>query len=419
MTATSPPVLLRQDAEIIGLVGIAHACSHFFQLVLPPLFPWLMKDFDLSYTEAGFLITVFFIVSGVGQGVAGFVVDRLGARPVLLFGVALLTVSGVMLGFASSYAGLVAAAAVAGLGNCIFHPADFTLLNRRVSAQRLGHAFSVHGLAGALGWALAPVFMAGIASVAHWQVAAFSAAAVGLVVFLLLIARRDVLDEEAVESIVAARPVANEPVDNSQFGFLRSGAVWMCFVFFFCITAAFGVLQSYAPAILGDVYGLPLAIATAALTGYLLGNAGGTVLGGFIAARTEDNDRVIGFALGSAAVFALVLAWGGLPAWSVIPLMACMGFGAGVAGPSRDLLVRSAATARFGKSAYGRIYGFVYAGLDVGLAATPLIFGPLLDHGRFSAALIGVAILQCAALASAARVGQGVRTDRVASGAST
>jgi MFS family permease len=419
MAAVEQAVSLRQDVEVIGLVGVAHACSHFSQLVMPPLFPWFMKDFGLSFTQAGFLVTVFFVVSGVGQAVAGFVVDRVGARPVLLFGVGTVAVSAIVLGLASGYAGLVAAAAVAGAGNSIFHPADFTLLNRRVSPSRLGHAFSVHGLAGNLGWALAPVSMAGIASIADWHVAALCAAAVGLVVFLVLLARRDVLDDSAVESVVAARLATSEPVAGSQLGFLRSGAVWMCFVFFFCITAAFGVLQSYAPAILGDVYGLQLALATAALTAYLLGSAAGTLLGGFVAARTEENDRVIGLALGVSAVIALILAWGVLPGWSVIALMTCMGFGAGVAGPSRDLLVRRAATARFGKSSYGRIYGFVYSGLDVGLAATPLVFGPLLDHGRFSAALVGVAVLQCAALASAARVGRRVRIERVATGAST
>jgi FSR family fosmidomycin resistance protein-like MFS transporter len=387
------PAQLHRDVEVIGLVGIAHASSHFFQLVLPPLFPWLMKDFSLSFTQAGFLVSVFFAVSGIGQALAGFVVDRVGARPVLFFGVATSAVSGLVLGFASGYAGLIAAAALAGLGNSIFHPADFTLLNRRVSAPRLGHAFAVHGLSGNLGWALAPVSMAGIASVANWHVAAWCASAGGLVIFLVLLARRDVLHDRALEKVTAARP-ALEGAPASQLGFLRSGAVWMCFVFFFCITAAFGILQSYAPAILGDVYGLPLAVATASLTAYLLGSAGGTVLGGFLAARTEDSDRVIAGALGASAVIALILAWGALPAWSVMPLMAGMGFGAGVAGPSRDLLVRKAATSRFGRGSFGRIYGFVYSGLDIGLAATPLVFGPLLDHGRFAAALVGVAVLQ-------------------------
>lgn len=420
MTPAPQDVPLRRDAEVIGLVGVAHASSHFFHLVLPSLFPWFMKDFGLSFTQVGFLVSVFFVISGIGQAVAGFVVDRIGARPVLLFGVKALAVSGLVLGLAHDYAGLVASAAIAGIGNSIFHPADFTLLNRRVSAGRLPHAFSVHGVAGNLGWALAPVFVAGIAALSDWHVAAFGAAAVAGTVLLLLVVRRGVLDDQAIEGVVVRRSGAREPATESPLGFLRSGSVWMCFLFFFFATGAFGLLQSYAPAILGNVYGLPLALATASLTGYLLGSAGGTLIGGFIATRTDNDARVIGVALGGSTVVALALAAGFAPAWSVLGLMALMGLGVGMAGPSRDLLVRKAATSRFGKSSYGRIYGFVYSGLDIGLAATPLVFGPMLDNGHFSAALIGVAVFQLAAMLSAARVGQGVRMARLASsGAST
>lgn len=407
-SAVTQGVPLRRDAEVIGLVGIAHASSHFFHLVLPSLFPWLMRDFGLSYTHVGFLVTVFFVISGVGQAVAGFVVDRIGARPVLLFGVGTLALAGVLLGFAGSYGGLIAAAAVAGVGNSIFHPSDFTVLNRCVSGPRLGHAFSVHGLSGNLGWALAPVSMAGIASLADWHTAAFAAGAVECVVLALLVLRREQLDDRAVERSVATLAVVDGQV-TSQFVFLRSGAVWMCFVFFFCATGAFGVLQSYATSILGQVYAMPIALATTALTAYLLGSAGGILVGGFVASKARDSDRVIAMALGFSAAMALLLATGAPPAWSVLALMAAMGFGAGVAGPSRDLLVRRAATGRFGKVSYGRIYGFVYSGLDIGLAAIPLVFGPMLDRGHFSAALVGVAMLQCAALFSATRVGNGVR----------
>ncbi|MFO0208610.1 MAG: MFS transporter [Betaproteobacteria bacterium] len=154
----------RRDAEVITLVGLAHGTSHFFHLLLPPLFPWLMPQFGLSYTQAGLLMTVFFIVSGIGQALAGFIVDRAGARPVLFFGVGTLACSALVLGLAQDYAMLLTAAAIAGLGNSIFHPADFTLLKRTVSAPRLGHAFSVHGLTGNLGWAAARGCMAGIAA---------------------------------------------------------------------------------------------------------------------------------------------------------------------------------------------------------------------------------------------------------------
>ncbi len=419
MSSTPDTVPLRRDAEVIGLVGIAHAGSHFFHLVLPSLFPWLMKDFDLSYTQVGFLVTVFFVISGIGQAVAGFVVDRVGARPVLLFGVGTLALSGLILGLSNGYAGLIVAATIAGLGNCIFHPADFTLLNRRVSAPRLGHAFSMHGLSGNLGWAAAPVSMAAIATVADWHVAAFAAAAAGATIFVLLLVRRDILDDRAAEHVVASRAGTANVGAGSQLGFLRSGAVWMCFLFFFCSTGAFGVLQSYSTGILGNVYGLPVAMATAALTSYLLGSAAGTVVGGFVATKTENSDRVIGLALGASAAVAALLATGLPPGWSVLLLMGAMGFGVGLANPSRDLLVRKAATSRFGRSSYGRIYGFVYSGLDIGLAATPLVFGPMLDRGQFAAALAGVAVLQCAALLSAARVGQGVRAQQTVQGLSS
>ena len=408
MTTTAAPAPVRADVEVIGLVGLAHGTSHFFHLMLPPLFPWLMKDFSLSYTEAGMLMTVFFVVSGVGQALAGFVVDRTGARPVLFAGIALLALSGIVLGVATTYPMLMLSAAVAGLGNSIFHPADFTVLNRRVAQPRLGHAFSVHGLSGNIGWAAAPVFMAGIAATAGWHAAGFAAAGVGAFVLAVLWWRRDVLDDAAAD-VVAPAHEANKPVPAHQLAFLASPAVWLCFAFFFLTTSAFGILQNYAPAILGNVYGVSLVLATAGLTSYLAGSAVGTIVGGFLATRSEHNERVIALALGLAAAMALLLASGWVSSSLLLPMMVVMGFGVGTAGPNRDLLVRRAATSQFGKASFGRVYGFVYSGLDTGLALSPLIFGPLLDAGRFNAALTAVAVLQAASLLTALRVGTRAR----------
>ena len=162
----------RQDTAVIALVSVAHGTSHFFQLMLPPLFPWLMREFSLSYTQVGLLTTVFFVISG-------FVVDRLGAFRVLIFGIAALVAAALVLSVSTSYAMLLATAALAGTGNSIFHPADFTILNHRVSQPRLGHAFSMHGLGGNLGWAAAPVTMGGLAGWLGWHAAGVAAAAVG------------------------------------------------------------------------------------------------------------------------------------------------------------------------------------------------------------------------------------------------
>ena len=396
----------RRDAEIIGLVGLAHGTSHFYHLMLPPLFPWLMKEFALSYTQVGLLTTTFFLVSGVGQAVAGFVVDRHGAVRVLFFGIGALAVSAVALGASDSYPMLMLVAAMAGAGNSVFHPADFTLLNQRVAHSQLGHAFSVHGLSGNLGWASGPVFMAGIASAAGWHVAGFAAAAVGATVLAVLYVRREALFQATGDPVVAASDRGDGITPAAPFGFLSSGAVWLCFAFFFLTTAAFGILQNYAPAILSHVYGVSLVFASSGLTAYLLGSGAGIIAGGFLA---PHGDRVVAASLGFAALMAMVLASGSAPSPALWPLMAALGFGVGTAGPARDLLVRRAATSRFGKTSFGRVYGFVYSGLDTGLAVSPVLFGPLLDAGRFGDALIAVAGLQIAALFTALRVGSRAR----------
>jgi len=174
--ATPAAASLRTDATVISLVGFAHGTSHFFHLILAPLFPWLRAAFGLTYAELGLLMSVFFVVLLVGQAAAGFVVDRIGAAAVLMAGVGLLALSALGLSASVNYPMLMLFAGVAGLGNSVFHPADFTILNRRVSAARLGHAFGMHGILGTLGWALAPVFLAGIATLASWRIALIAAA---------------------------------------------------------------------------------------------------------------------------------------------------------------------------------------------------------------------------------------------------
>ncbi|MBL8365814.1 MAG: MFS transporter, partial [Comamonas sp.] len=188
---TNAPTPLRKDARTIGLIGLAHGTSHFFHMLLPPLFPWLIQEFHLSYSELGLLVSVFFVISGVGQALAGFVVDRVGARPVLFLALCCFTLAALAAGFAQGYTGLMLAAALAGLGNAPFHPVDFTILNKRVSPQRLGHGFSVHGISGNLGWAAAPVFLAGIATATgSWRTAALAAAVLAGSVLALLLWQR-------------------------------------------------------------------------------------------------------------------------------------------------------------------------------------------------------------------------------------
>lgn len=403
MSAAAPATSLREDATVISLVGFAHGTSHFFHFLIPPLFPWLMAEFGLNFTQVGVTMSVFFVVSSAGQATAGFLVDRIGGFKVLLGGVALLTLSAVVLASAGSFAIVVAAAAIAGLGNSVFHPADFALLNRRVSVERLGPAFSVHGLSGSLGWAAAPALLVGVAGVSGWRAAALTAAGVGLAALAVLLLNHRTLRESAAEA--AQR---REPAKGSVFAFLRSPLVWMCFVFFFFTVMAFGILQNFATPAFQKSYGVSLALATTALTAYLLGSATGTGVGGFFVKRAHE-ERLVGASLALVAIGALLLASGATPTWALAPVMAVMGFAAGFSGPSRDMLIRRAATSTYGAGALGRISGFVYSGIDAGLACAPLLLGPLMDAGRYGQTLAAVAVLQGLAIATALTVGSRAR----------
>jgi MFS transporter, FSR family, fosmidomycin resistance protein len=205
LPASAPP--LRQDASFIGLIGTAHFTSHFSQLLLAPLFPWLKDAFNASYAELGLLMSVFFVVSCASQAAAGFAVDRFGPRPILFAGLAILGTAALGFAFSPSYTVLLFFSALAGVGNGVFHPVDFTLLNRKVHASRLGHAFSVHGITGSLGWALAPALLVPITLAYSWRTALMCASAlIFSVLALMLLNRHRLALPDMAAKLGAAKP---------------------------------------------------------------------------------------------------------------------------------------------------------------------------------------------------------------------
>jgi MFS family permease len=394
---------LRQDARVIGLVGLAHGTSHFYHLILAALIPWLKPAFNLSYTELGLLMTMFFVVSGIGQAMSGFVVDRVGARSVLFFGMTILGLSALVLSGAGSYAGLAAGAVMAGVGNAIFHPADYTLLNQRVSKARLAHGFSVHGVVGNIGWAAAPVFLSSIAATQGWRAALLWAALLPAVVLALLVLNRYALRPD---------PIVRHSHAGGQGGsmdFLKLPSVWMCFAFFFLTAVALGGIQAFAAISLESLYGISHELSTSSYTAYMLASAVGMLAGGFLGAGVKHHDRTVALAFTAAALLALVLAAGAGPAWMALPLMGMIGFCSGIAGPSRDLMIRAAAP----KGATGRVYGVVYSGLDSGLSVGPLLFGLVMDAGRPGWVFAGVALFQALAIVTAVGVGGSTRAAQL------
>lgn len=396
-----PPVPLQQDAAIIGLVGLAHGTSHFSHLLLAPLFPVFIRDFGLSFSDVGLLMTVFFIISGVGQALSGFLVDRVGARPVLFAAISCFLVASLVASQASSYAGLMAVAMLAGLGNAPFHPADFTILNQRVSPQRLGYAFSAHGLTGNLGWALAPAFLVGITAMSDWRTAYLGAAVLYVGVLALLFWQRDKLRTEVVPRSTPASRQAN----GSDLAFMRLPVVWWCFAFFLLSTMTLAVIQSFAPSIMKAMHGVSVEVATLTVSAYMLCGAFGMLVGGFVAAANPlSSDRIVALAMSAGALLLLVCATGWLGGQGTLVALAATGFAVGVGGPSRDMMIKKATP----KGATGRVYGTVYSGLDLGFALSPALFGLLMDRGWYATTLAGAALVL--GLSVVAAVGVGRRT---------
>ncbi len=405
-TADTAVFSKRHDIEAIGLIASSHASSHFYHLVIPSLFPWIMRAFGLSFTEAGLLVSAFFVTSACGQAVSGFLVDRFGPRPVLCAGLLLLAASSIFVGSAASYHLLFVGAVAAGAGNSVFHPCDYSLINYNVSITRLGYAFAWHGIVGNLGKALSPVLMVALASFFGWRTAAFCASAMALLVLSAILLRRETLSR----SQVSEKKEKTEKIDkaSSTFGFLTVPAVWICFLFFFFTAGAAGILQSYGPTVFDHAYGLTLREASMALTVFLLAASAGGFLGGYFASNPEaDSTRVVGAAFGLSAATAVLLATQWLTGWWVMVLVAFMGFGVGTAGPNRDVMIRSAVKKKLGFGALGRVYGFTYCGTDVGQSLSPVLFGPLLDAGHYSLVLAGIALFQTLGILCALNSGGG------------
>ena len=400
-TLALEPTPLRRDATVIGLVGVAHCISHFSQLLLPPLFPWLKDAFQVSYTQLGFLLTIFFVVSCIVQTLSGFWVDRYGPRPILFSGLGLLGVAALGYAASQSYWMLAAWAVVAGIGNGVFHPVDYTMINRRVAKQRLGHAYSVHGITGSLGWALAPALLVPITLAYSWRVALVVAAGLAFGVLALLWLWRGELKvdplPEPEQRPGRAGTFAGLPEDPGGVDVLR-------LLLLLCRRAVHRAdLRAAGRARAACGAGAPGGHLPDGVHGVRgRRHAGGRLPG----ADPERAERIVGVAFGLAALVALAIGFTHLPAMAVPVLFGAMGFVSGMAGPSRDLLVKRSAP----DNATGRVYGVVYSGLDIGQAVVPLVIGTLMDHGAFSSVWLALALLQGVLIVSAFNVRRVRRT---------
>lgn len=396
----SESISRQRDFRVMAIVGLAHSMSHFCQLVLPMLSLRISAGMGYSYTQLGFVLSVFYITSCLVQTSSGFVVDKKGARPMLFIGLSLIGLG--LLGYAlsTSYWMLLVSAAIMGVGNGVFHPTDYTLLNKLVSLKRLSHAYSIHGISGNMGWALAPIYAVFIANIFDsWRIAMAASSALVALVLLVVFLNRQFLAETDVEhggDIVPQKekassdsPVLAQPTE-SALAFLRLPAIWMCLAFFFFFALSNSAIQIYSSVAAQGLFGLSEWLGAFCVTAFMIASAGGMFLGGFLAADPTRCEKIVAAAFTCSVCMALLLVALPLPAVSIPVMFMLMGFSSGIAGPSRDLIVKRSTP----PGASGRVFGVVYAGLDIGQSVAPMIYGRLMDHQNYAGLFIAMACVQ-------------------------
>ncbi len=385
------------------MIGSGHAVSHFYLLALPPLFPLLREQLDVSYAALGLLVALFNIATGVTQVPAGFLVDRFGARRLLLLGLAVMGAAMAALGFAPSYWLMLILMVVAGIGNSVFHPADYAILSTSVDRAWLGRAFSIHTFTGNIGFMLAPGGMIALTALIGWRGALSVAGLLAFVVLGAMLIWGHVLRDE--ERKVDAGPRADTAAGGAR-GLLFTTPVLLLFGFYLLNAMFTSGVQSFSVTALHALHGIDLAFANVILSAFLIMSSAGVLLGGMIADHTDRYAMVTVGAFGSIAVLTLAIGLLPLPGAVMLGVFVVIGLVQGSVRTSRDMLVRKVTP----PGATGRVFAFVMTGLNVGAAITPVLFGLLLDHGAprivfllmavFAAAVTGIVLLVQAAIAA-------------------
>lgn len=361
---------LDRDFRVMSLIGVAHGTSHYYQLAFVTMLLIVREKAGLSFTDVGALGAIYYAVSGICQTMAGFAVDRFGARPILAAGLALTAIGLALTALADSFMTFAAISVVGAIGNCVFHPADFAVLNSSVNHRRLGRAYSIHGLGGSLGWAAAPIIYF-LDDLVGRTGAALIGAVPGLILALVVLGHRRYFVDHRVE----VRAAAAVEGTRAGLGLFLQTSILLCFAYFALIAVnTVGIQQMAVPAWV-EMFGMTERYAALCLIVFMVGSAAGMLAGGFFADSVKRHDLVASGGLLAAAALTVPIATLAVSPAFLLPLLALAGFAGGATNPSRDMIVRNATP----PGASGKVFGFVYSGLDVGSLLGPPLFGYLMD----------------------------------------
>lgn len=368
-----------REYKVIALIALAHFVSHVHIMLLPPLFGEVREAFGVSYVEIGFALTAFNAASALLQTPAGFLVDRVGPRAMLTGGLILGGIAVAAAALLPGYWFFVIAYGFLGLANTVYHPADYSILSATIDHKRIGKAFSIHTFAGYLGSGVTPALALACAALWGWRGAFLFVAVLSVATAFVLIVAGSILPR--VVHKPGQQPAQKSEKNGGQkvgLDLLLSAPILRNLLFFFCLAMANGGIQTFTVVGLAQIHGTPFSVASVALSGFLLCSAGGVLLGGIIADRTPHHERVAAVGFACTSTMAILMAWVNMPGFALIALMSVGGLLNGIIQPSRDMMVRAVTP----PGSFGKVFGFVSTGFNLGGMIAPLLYGSLMDHGE-------------------------------------
>lgn len=381
----------RRDGPIavISAISAGHFISHVFLLAYPPLFPFLARYFSLTTTQLGLLVTAIYLPTLVLQLPLGVVVDRIGAKRVLVGGLFVTSIGIGLSGLATSYWILLVCALFSGIGQSVFHPADYAFLDAVTDPTTEGKAFSAHTFGGFAGFAAAPAVIGGIGILIDWRVALLSVGIAGVVFTILFAIWIPPVYKRTRTSTEVDTPSLRETLGD-MVSYLREwDLVTVAFFYLLTMTAIVG-LQSFTTVIAVESYGFAETTANTLLTAHLTAVAIGVILGGPMADRLPYAGVLIAtlvLCAGGVAVAAI----GPWDATLLAPLITFIfiGLALGSALPSRDRLANSTGD----PGSTGAKFGFFFTGVSLGAVVSPAVLGQIIDLQSADLAFIVMAVV--------------------------
>lgn len=401
--------LIRQERKVVNLISGAHFFSHFYLLTLPPLFLTIKQDLNVTFTQLGALVSVYAIGSFVGQYPMGVFSDKYGPRWILISGMCTVSIVFIIMGLLPFYSIMIILALLAGLGDSVFHPANFVVLTASIAEKRVGRAYAFHAFAGFAGFAAAPIVVDSFRVLWDWKLALISVGVLGLIMTSILFFHKDLLigEKKYTTNKLSGENSYRDPAEvMGVLEFIKFPPIIVLFFFYVAVALAGSGIQQFSSSALPAMYDVDVSTANQILFLYMVTISFGILVGGYIADKATRLDMVatICYLIGIAMICFVALQF-----FSFIfaaAALAIAGLMMGIVMPSRDVLVRTVTPA--GNA--GKAFGFVNSGFGFAGIIGPIIFGKIMDLGQFTWIYYGAAMFMGLTIVTALVAGRFARS---------